>query len=390
MSQVIFLLPAGYEIAEKKDRMKNRYYNAVILIVAMVVAMYACTSKVDPNKYKADAGKAPLSEADRQLVDKATAVFGKLQDKAENPDNVLNDNKIMLGKMLYFEPRLSKSGWISCNSCHNLATYGVDNLPTSLGHQWHSGDRNAPTTLNAAFHFVQFWDGRAKDVEAQAKGPVLNPVEMASPHEQFVVDRIASMEAYMALFAKAFPGQSNALNYDNIANAIGAFERTLVVPSRFDAFLNGSGDALNDAEKKGLLTFINTGCTTCHMGPTLGGSMYQKFGVHNDYWTLTGSKSKDAGRMAVTKNEADRYFFKVPSLRNIEHTYPYFHDGSVWELDKAVAIMAETQLGKTLSPAEVSDIVAFLNSLTGTVPAAARELPQLPASNPVTTKPEVN
>lgn len=370
--------------------MKRKISIPAIIAMVLISGLVACNSKVDKNKFKAEANSTPLSDADKALVQKAGAVLGILKDKADNPNNVLNDDKVLLGKMLYFETRLSKSGWISCNSCHNLATYGVDNLPTSLGHKWQTGDRNAPTTLNAAFHFVQFWDGRAEDVEAQAKGPVLNAVEMGAPHEQFVVDRIASIDEYKTMFAKAYPGQPDALNYNNIANAIGAFERTLIVPSRYDAFMNGKGDALNDAEKKGLATFISAGCISCHMGPTLGGTMYSKFGVMKDYWTYTGSKIKDEGRMAITKNKADQYFFKVPSLRNVEHTYPYFHDGSVWELSAAVSIMGETQLGKTLTATEVSEIVAFLKSLTGDLPANAKELPILPASSGKTSRPDFN
>lgn len=333
---------------------------------------------------------ANLSEADAALIKQASQVFGVLPDKAENANNPQNDDKVKLGKMLYYEPRLSKSGWISCNSCHNLATYGVDNLPTSIGHKWNIGDRNAPTSFNAALHIAQFWDGRAADVEEQAKGPVLNPGEMASPHEQFAVDRIASIKEYAELFTKAFPGETNALTYNNIAKAIGAFERTLLTPSRFDEYMNGKADALNEQEKQGMQTFIKSGCITCHMGSTIGGNMYQKFGVKKDYWTLTKSKKKDEGRSVITKKEEDKYFFKVPSLRNVERTYPYFHDGSVWTLEEAVSIMGELQLDKKFTAEEVADIVAFLKSLTAELPATAKEIPVLPASAANTSKPDLN
>jgi cytochrome c peroxidase len=354
------------------------------------------TSCGGDKKQQSEASKAStestanLSEADAALIKQASQIFGVLPDKAENANNPLNDDKVKLGKMLYYEPRLSKSGWISCNSCHNLATYGVDNLPTSIGHKWNIGDRNAPTSFNAALHIAQFWDGRAADVEEQAKGPVLNPGEMASPHEQFAVDRIASIKEYAELFTKVFPGETNALTYNNIAKAIGAFERTLLTPSRFDEYMQGKADALNEQEKKGMQTFINSGCITCHMGSTVGGNMYQKFGVKKDYWTLTKSKKKDEGRAVVTKKPEDKYFFKVPSLRNVERTYPYFHDGSIWTLDEAVSIMGELQLDKKFTADEVADIVAFLKALTAPLPETAKEIPVLPASAANTSKPDFN
>jgi cytochrome c peroxidase len=331
-----------------------------------------------------------LPEADQALIKSASALFGILPDMAENKVNPSNEAKVELGKMLFHDPRLSKSGAISCNSCHNLASFGVDNLPTSIGHKWVLGGRNSPTVLNAALHSTQFWDGRAKDVEEQAKGPVLNPVEMALPHEHFATEKIASIVAYQELCAKAFPGQEKPLTYDNIANAIGAFERTLITPSRFDSYLKGNASALNDAEKKGLQTFMNSGCNACHMTATFGGNMFQKFGVTKNYWELTGSKNKDEGRSLITKNDGEKYFFKVPSLRNVTRTYPYFHDGSIWDLKQAIAIMAELQVGKKLSEEEVNDIALFLETLTGEIPQSAKILPTLPASSANTAKPEFN
>jgi cytochrome c peroxidase len=341
-----------------------------------------------PTEAAVDLTKLP--EADQQLIKSGNQAFGILPVSADNPKNATNADKVALGKMLYHDPRLSKSGFISCNSCHNLASYGVDNLPTSIGHKWNIGERNAPTVLNAAFHIAQFWDGRAADVEEQAKGPILNPGEMALPHEDFTVERIKSITQYQELFAKAFPGETTPLTYENIAKAIAAFERTLITPSRFDEYLKGKADALTEQEKRGMQTFMNTGCTTCHMGATVGGNMYQKFGVTKNYWELTGSKKKDEGRSVVTKNDGEKYFFKVPSLRNITRTYPYFHDGSVWDLYQAISIMAELQLGKKLSENEVADIAAFLEALTGTTPADALTLPVLPASTAATSKPAFN
>lgn len=372
--------------------MNKQLLTLSFIATAIVLTQMACGGDQKPATQTAETSSptSNLNEADAALVKQASQIFGALPDKAEKAGNPMNDDKVQLGKMLYNDPRLSKSSSISCNSCHNLSSYGVDNLPTSLGHKWTAGDRNSPTSFNAALHGMQFWDGRAADVEEQAKGPVLNPVEMATPHEAFAVERIASIKTYAELFAKAFPGETNPVTYNNIANAIGAFERTLLTPSRFDEFMKGKGDALNEQEKKGLQTFINTGCITCHMGTTVGGNMYQKFGVKKDYWTLTKSKKHDEGRFAVTKKAEDKYFFKVPSLRNIARTYPYFHDGSVWSLEEAIKIMGELQLDKKLSDAEVADMVAFLESLTGEIPESAKTLTLLPPSSAQTAKPDFN
>ncbi|MBF0170011.1 MAG: cytochrome-c peroxidase [Nitrospinae bacterium] len=296
--------------------------------------------------------------------------------------NPANDAKIELGKMLYFETRLSKSNAFSCNSCHNLANGGVDNNPFSIGHQWQVGGRNAPTVFNASLHIAQFWDGRAADVEAQAVGPELNPVEMGST-EKLVMDRLSSIPAYVALFKKAFPEQKKPMVYANVGNAIGAFERTLLTPSPFDAYLKGDDKALSSQAKKGLVLFMDKGCSNCHNGVAVGGNSYQKFGMVNAPKDL-----KDKGRMEVTKTEEDAFVFKVPSLRNIELTYPYFHDSRTWDLSEAVRIMGWTQLGVKLADAEVGDIVAFLRSLTGTAPVVT--LPVLPPSTPATPLPDRN
>ncbi len=332
---------------------------------------------------------------DAKLLEEARKYFKPLPKVAESKDNPVTPQKVKLGKMLYYEPRLSKSGLISCNTCHNLATYGVDNLPTSVGHRWAIGPRNAPTTLNAALHVAQFWDGRAKDVEEQAKGPILNPIEMAMDSPQEVVKRLKSIPEYVKLFKKAFPKEKDPLTYDNVAKAIAAFERTLMTPSRFDQFLKGDTDALTDKEKEGLRTFIKAGCASCHNGPALGGTMFVKFGIVESYWNETRkyvtlekpTMPMDVGRFAVTHKEEDLYVFKVPSLRNVTKTYPYFHDGSVWNLKDAIQIMAKVQLGKKLSDKEVDSIIAFLKTLEGEVPKHALELPVLPASTDRTPRP---
>lgn len=323
------------------------------------------------------------------LMEQAKAIFKPLPVKADNKANPLTENKISLGQKLFYEPRLSRGHTVSCNSCHNLATYGVDNLPTSQGYKGQFGDRNSPTVLNAALLGFQFWDGRAKDVEEQAGGPIMNPVEMAIPHENVAIDTIASIPEYQQLFKEAFPKDKNPVSMKNIQYAIAAFERTLLTPTRWDKFLNGNENALSDKELAGLNKFITTGCIACHQGYTLGGDQFQKFGlVKEPYWQFTGSKTFDEGRFQVTKVASDKQVFRVPGLRNVARTYPYFHDGSVWDLGQAIAIMGEAQLGRELSKEDVSDMLAFMNALTGDVPEKARLVPVLPAATSKTPRPD--
>lgn len=311
-------------------------------------------------------------------------VFKPLPAAMDSTTNPPTQAKIELGRMLYFENRLSKSQKFSCNSCHKLDAYGVDNEPTSEGHKGQHGDRNSPTVFNAALHMAQFWDGRAADVEAQAKGPVLNPVEMAMPSEARVVQTLKSIPEYTALFAKAFPGEKDPVTYDNMAKAIGAFERKLVTPSRWDKFLAGDKTALTAQEQAGLLKFVDSGCAGCHNGTLLGGNSYQKLGAVRPYPNL-----KDEGRAKISKNQGEKFYFKVPSLRNIEKTGPYYHDGSVKTLDEAVNRMAEFQLGRKMAPADVAEIVTWMKSLTGAVPAGLTVKPKLPASTAQTPKPDL-
>lgn len=328
----------------------------------------------------------------------ASQLFSPLPETMDHPEFELTDEQVDLGKMLYYDTRLSLSGAFSCNSCHNLATYGVDNLSTSVGHGWAIGPRNSPTVLNAALHSTQFWDGRAVDVEEQAQGPILNPIEMGTPSADFAVDRISSIPTYVELFETAFPGVDNPLSYANIANAIGAFERTLTTPDRFDEYLRGDLAALSALEKKGLEVFINTGCAGCHNGAALGGNSLQRFGVVESYWEATRdfvtldspTMPMDVGRFAVTHDEADLYYFKVPSLRNITRTYPYFHDGSVWSLEDATQVMARVQLGRELSEEDLAAVMAFYGSLEGEIPQHALQLPVLPASTETTSRPGFN
>lgn len=294
------------------------------------------------------------------------AAFAPLPDQAPAIENPLSQEKIALGKSLYFDTRLSKDQKISCNSCHNLSTFGVDNEPTSPGHLGQRGNRNSPTTFNAALHMAQFWDGRAGTVEQQALGPILNPKEMAMESEAKVIERLKADPKTVAAFKAAFPGEKNPLTYANVGKAIGAFERTLITPSRFDEFLKGKEDALTAQEKNGAKLFVQSGCIACHNGATIGGQMYQKLGLVKEYPT------NDLGRFEHTKNESDKKLFKVPSLRNVTKTGPYYHDGSVASLESAVSLMAEHQLGKQLPTEEVADIVAFLGALTAEPKIAAQ------------------
>lgn len=311
--------------------------------------------------------------------------FAALPADVPSPDNPFSDEKIALGRMLFFEKRLSKNHDISCNSCHVLDTYGVDNQPTSTGHKGQKGARNSPSVYNAALHVAQFWDGRAATVEAQARGPVLNPVEMALPDAKAVEKVLSSMPEYVDAFKKAFPGDKKPVSFDNMAKAIGAFERKLLTPGRWDRFLAGDKTALTDAEKEGFLKFVETGCTACHNGPAVGGQTYMKLGLVTPW-----PNDKDLGRFEVTKNEADKLVFKVPSLRNVEKTAPYFHDGSVATLPEAVKLMAKHQLGKELSDADTASIIAFLGTLTGELPADFIKAPELPKSTAKTPKPNPN
>lgn len=286
---------------------------------------------------------------------------------------------VELGKKLYFDPRLSKSGFISCNSCHNLSMGGTDNLPTSIGDRWQQGPINAPTVLNSSMNIAQFWDGRAKDLKAQAGGPVANPGEMASSHD-LAVEVLRSIPAYRTEFEAAFG--SPGVDIDRVTTAIAAFEATLVTPnSRFDKWLVGDKTAITEQEARGYALFKDSGCVACHNGPAVGGGSFQKMGVMEPYKTA----SKAIGLAGVTGKDADRLYFKVPTLRNVELTYPYFHDGAAKTLAAAVETMGRLQLGRTFTPQENADIVAFLKTLTGDQPAF--KLPVLPPSTDETPKP---
>jgi cytochrome c peroxidase len=310
----------------------------------------------------------------------ALAAFQPLPEQA--PPGAIEDAMVTLGRMLYYEPRLSKAQDISCNTCHNLATYGAENEPTSTGFRGQKGNRNSPSVYNAAVHFAQFWDGRAPNVEEQAKGPVLNPVEMAMISDKQVMAVLKSMPEYTQAFKKAFPRGKDPVTYDNMGKAIGAFERGLITPARWDKFLRGDQTALSDPEKAGFNAFVKAGCPACHAGALLGGNMFQKIGAMKP-WPDTS----DTGRFKVTHNQADMLMFKVPSLRNVEKTGPYFHDGKVPTLSEAITKMGNYQLGRRLSANEIQSISIWMKCLTGVIPADYIKKPELPKSTARTPKP---
>ncbi|WP_439110631.1 cytochrome-c peroxidase [Lentibacter sp.] len=298
-------------------------------------------------------------------------------------DNPITPAKIDLGKALFFDPRMSASGVFSCNSCHNLATGGDDNMPTSIGHGWQKGPRNSPTVLNSVFNEAQFWDGRAPDLAEQAKGPVQAGVEMANT-PQNVIATLNSMPQYVDWFQASFPAEADPVTFDNFAKAIEAYEATLITPAPFDAWLNGDDAAMTDVQTAGLELFIEKGCASCHNGINLGGNGYYPFGLIEK----PGADilpPDDKGRFAVTETADDEYVFRASPLRNIDQTAPYFHSGLVWDLKTAVQIMGESQLGEDLTDDEADKITAFLVSLTGEMPEVV--YPVLPAETAETPRP---
>jgi cytochrome c peroxidase len=328
------------------------------------------------------AGCGKKTEVAQTVNPASLRMFAPLPAEMPSPAGEPTAQLVDLGRMLYYETRLSAGHNISCNSCHKLDAYGVDGEVTSDGHKGQKGTRNSPTVYNSAGHMAQFWDGRAANVEEQAKGPVTNPVEMALADGRSAERVLKSIPGYVEAFKAAFPKDKDPITFDNMAIAIGAFERKLITPSRWDRFIQGDQAALTNAEKAGFNTFISAGCQTCHSGALLGASMYQKLGVIKPY-----PDQDDPGRAQVTKNDADKMVFKVPSLRNIEKTGPYFHDGKVGTLQDAVARMSEYQVGQKLTDAQIQSIVTWLKSLTGQIPVEYIKPPALPPSGPTTPKP---
>ena len=341
------------------DEKKARFLTLLILIFVIPVIAFA--------------------DDDDVLIKRASLILGPLHASMPSEQNPITPEKVKLGKILFYEPRISVDGTISCSKCHPIALYAADGLKKSVGHNCKKNPRNDPTVFNEASQISQHWIGNRTSVEDQAKQAVTGPPAFGMPSDESVEKVLRAYKEYGTLFKAAFPADKEPVTVDNLAKAIGAFERTLITPAPFDAFLKGTKDAMTTQQKKGLGTFIDQGCAGCHFSPYVGGQMYQKFGMFEPYEKYTKSDKVDEGRYAVTKSESDKFVFKVPILRNIAKTPPYFHDGSVDKLADAVWIMGKVQLGKDLTKEQIQDIVAFLHALTGKIPEEAATIPVLPS-----------
>jgi cytochrome c peroxidase len=346
-----------------KIKMKNR--NRIKVLVVMSILSFA--------------GMSLASNGDEDLLKQAKQIFGPLPQVMSSEKNPVTPEKVKLGKILFYETRISVDGTVSCVRCHPIGLYAADGLKKSIGNNCKINPRNAPTLFNAAGQISAHWIGNRADVEDQARQSVVGPPSFGMPSYEAVEAKLKEIKGYKDLFKEAFLGESNPVTVEKFAKAVGAFERTLVTPSPFDSFLKGDITALNEQEKRGLKTYMETGCIMCHSGPYVGGQVYQKSGIFEPYWKYTKSEPIDEGRYVVTKNEADKYVFKVPIHRNVVKTAPYFHDGSVDKLEDAVWIMGKIQLGKDLNKSQVEEIVTFLKSLTGKIPEDALRVPLLPS-----------
>ena len=368
-----------------------------LIVLAAMIALGACKkdkkeqSKEQPKGESQEQAQQEEPTDPHEKAKEALGAFEPLPEQFESEDNPITPAKVELGRMLYYEHRLSKTQDMSCNTCHQLSNGGIDPRPasdgevaaTSMGHGDERGERNSPTVYNAAGQFKQFWDGRAEDVEEQAKGPITNPIEMGMGGSGEAVTVIKSIPGYQEKFQAAFPDTKEPITFDNMALAIGAFERKLVTPSKWDKYLKGDKDALTDEEIEGFNTFVDSGCTACHNGALVGGQSFQKLGLVEPW-----PNQKDKGLYEVTEKEEDLMKFKVPTLRNITQTAPYFHDGGVETLDEAIRLMAKHQLGRELSDEQVASIKTWLETLDGEVPADYIAKPKLPESGPDTPTPD--
>jgi len=363
---------------------RSRYLAILVPVLALATA---CTPADEPAADQStQTSAAEAIEAASPLMQRAQTLFEVVPDTPPDLEaNPITPVKVELGKKLYFEPRLSQSWLISCNTCHNLGLGGVDLMETSIGHGWQAGPRNAPTVLNSVYNLAQFWDGRAADLMEQAQGPVQAAVEMNNTPERTVAT-LQSIPDYVEMFVESFPGEADPVTFENMARAIEAFEATLVTPnSPFDMYLGGDDAALTEDEKQGLALFMDAGCTACHGGILLGGTSYQRFGAaRNPGADLL--PPEDRGRFAVTGDASDEFAFKVPVLRNIDLTAPYFHTGKVWSLEEAVEVMGQAQLGRDFTEEESGQITTFLLSLTGDQPVV--EYPVLPPHTADTPLPD--
>jgi cytochrome c peroxidase len=319
-------------------------------------------------------------EKNEDLISLAKKTFGVLPAQMASAQNPVTPEKTVLGKLLFYEPRISADGAVSCAKCHPMGLYAADALPKAIGNACKTNPRNAPTVLNAAAQISAHWIGNRTGVEDQAKQALIGPPSFGMPSYDSAMKVLKSIPGYAPFFRAAFPTDTQPITEQNFSLAVGAFERTLVTPGPFDEFVNGDAGAMNSGQKKGMRAFVVEGCSNCHNGPYLGGQAYKKFGLAGQYWTYTKSNSTDLGRFIVTGDENDKYVFKVPVLRNVAMTSPYFHDGSVGSLTDAVGVMARAQLKKTFSADEVKEIATFLDGLTGAIPKQAMEIPVLPAN----------
>jgi len=336
-----------------------------------------CVRAIVAGTVAALASPASVATDDAALLKEAQEIFQPLKDMSASGAGAMKD-QITLGRLLFFDPRFTVDGNVSCATCHLPALYGADGLSKSIGVQQRPHPRNAPTVLNSGVNIIVHWRGDRESLEDQAIKALGSPITNGQPDIGAVLDRLERIPGYAPLFRAAFPGDAAPLNVGNVANAISAYERSLVTPAPFDTYLAGNVDVLSPSARSGLETFIKIGCSACHNGVGVGGSMYQKFGMVEDYWVATGSQTVDKGRADVTNNPTDLYVFRVPSLRNVAMTAPYFHDGSVATLREAVSVMARVQLGLKLSEDEVNDIASFLEILTGKLPSEFATAPVLP------------
>jgi len=341
---------------------------------AVVAAHTVAAPAVQPRPVPPAAART-VDEINPRLLRRFQPVAGAAAPQAPSPD------KVALGRALFYEKHLSRDGRVACNNCHALTRFGIDGRSTSTGVAGKRGGRNAPTVYNAATHIAQFWDGRAGTIEEQAAGPILNPLEMAMPNEQAVVAALQAIPTYVDMFRRVFPGDRQPISLKNVGEAIGAFERGLVTTSRWDRYIAGDSTALTAQEKHGLRVFLDTGCMECHTGPQVGGTMFQKVGSYYPW-----PNQKDEGRSAITKASIDRMVFKVPSLKNIAETAPYFHDGSAPDLETAIRKMGHHQLGIDLDDSEVKAIAAWMRSMTGEIDPAYIAAPTPSGSAPPSAK----
>lgn len=371
-----------------------RYHPCLPLLVVLVLPVLAaaCDKKNDPpsptatepatTSPVATPGAQPEAPKGRAIDPSQLLVFAALPEKIERPDNLLTDDKVALGKQLWFDERLSKGQDVSCNSCHDVTKSGAADVPLSFGTKKQKNTRNTPTIFNAAGGFAQGWDGRGALIEDFIV-PHAGQATVMAVDEKKLVDTVSSVPAYAAAFKKVFPDDKGALTGATISKAIGAYTRKLLTPARWDKFLAGDQAALTDAEKDGLGAFMDANCMTCHAGKYVGAAQNQKLGVAKP-WPTTA----DVGRFEVTKQEVDRFVFKVPTLRNVTKTAPYLHDGSIASLEELTKLMERHQVGKELTDAQAKSIVTFMGALNGEAPKDLVKKPDLPPSGPKTPKPE--